>query len=80
MMQEVNEEIQPGNLNQNMQENQNDGDGANMEPDVVDDVVPHHPDQPQDTISFNQSGSIANYLRATGPDIHLSVEDILAQI
>jgi hypothetical protein len=50
MMQEVNEEIQPGNLNQNMQENQNDGDGANMEPDVVDDVVPHHPDQPQDNL------------------------------
>lgn len=46
MMQAVNEEIQPGNLNQNMQENQNDGDDANMELDVVDDVVPHHLDQP----------------------------------
>lgn len=42
--------------------------------------VPHHPDQPQDTLSFDQSGSTVNYLRATGPDIHLMVEEVLAGI
>ena len=39
--------------------------------------MPQHPEQPQDSISFDQS---ANYLRATGPDIHLTVEEILAGI
>ena len=39
--------------------------------------VPHHSNQPQDTISFDQSGSTAEYLRATSPDIVLNVEDIL---
>lgn len=42
--------------------------------------MPHHPDQPQDNISFNQSGGTANYLRATRPNIHLRVEDVLAVI
>ena len=36
-------------------------------------------DEPQqESISFDQSGSSAHYLRAHGPDITLSVEDILA--
>jgi hypothetical protein len=37
---------------------------------------PQHPDQPQDSISFDQSDSSATYLRATGPDLVLRVEDI----
>jgi hypothetical protein len=48
--------------------------------DVEENWVPQHLDQPQDTITFNQSGSTANYLRANGPDIHLSVEEVLATI
>jgi hypothetical protein len=42
--------------------------------------MPQYPQQPQDSITFNQSGSMTNYLRATGPNIHLTVEDILAGI
>ncbi|CAN6300043.1 unnamed protein product [Urochloa humidicola] len=37
-------------------------------------VLPQHPEQPQDEISFHHSGSSANFLRANGPDIHLTVE------
>jgi len=32
----------------------------------------------QQEISFDQSGSTAEYLRANGPDITLNVEDVLA--
>ncbi|CAL5065434.1 unnamed protein product [Urochloa decumbens] len=45
------------------------GIGAEQEPTML-----HHPVQPQDTISFDQSGSTANFLRTNGPDIHLSVD------
>ncbi|RLN03558.1 hypothetical protein C2845_PM13G06880 [Panicum miliaceum] len=38
--------------------------------------VPQHPDVPQDTISFDKSGSTAQYLRAHGPDITLNIDDI----
>jgi hypothetical protein len=48
--------------------------------DVEENWVPQHPDQPRDTITFNQSGSTSNYLKANGPDIHLSVEEVLATI
>lgn len=51
-----------------------------MEEDVMENGIPQHRGQPQDTISFNQSGSTATYLRATGPDIHLSVEEVLSRI
>lgn len=40
--------------------------------------VPQHPEQPQDSISFDQSGSTARYLQATGPDIVIRIEDVLA--
>lgn len=43
-------------------------------------AFPQHPDQPQDSISFDQSGSSAHYLRANGRDIVLNVEDVLAGI
>jgi hypothetical protein len=79
MMQQVNEEIVPGNLNQGNQGMQ-PMEVDQMEEDVMENAVPQHPDQPQDTISFNQSGSTATYLRATRPDIHLSVEEVLAGI
>ncbi|CAL4993466.1 unnamed protein product [Urochloa decumbens] len=49
----------------------------NNDVEVVAEIVPQHPDQPQDTISFDQSGSTACYLRAHGPDITLRVEDVL---
>jgi hypothetical protein len=48
--------------------------------EMMENWVPQHPEQPQDTITFNQSGSMTNYLRATSPDIHLSVEEVLASI
>jgi len=48
--------------------------------DLMDNWVPQHPDQPYDTITFDQSGSTANYFRANGPDIVLRVEDVLAKI
>jgi hypothetical protein len=35
-------------------------------------------DQPQESISFDQSGSTAEYLRATRPDITLNIEDVQA--
>ena len=61
---------------------QNEQDGWPMWPDVeqaeqvANNILLQHPDQPQDTISFDQSGSTAEYLRAIGPDIILRVEDI----
>ncbi|CAN6164029.1 unnamed protein product [Urochloa humidicola] len=48
----------------------------NMDAPIVQ-QVPQHPDQTQDTASFDQSGSTAEYLRAIGPDIVLTVEDVL---
>jgi len=47
---------------------------------IDEEAIPHHPDQPQDTISFNQSRSTMNYLRTTCPDIHLIVEEVMADI
>jgi hypothetical protein len=35
--------------------------------------------EPQQSISFDQSGSTANYLRANGPDIALNIDDVLAR-
>lgn len=49
-------------------------DGENVEQHAV----PQHPDHPQDTVSFDQFGSTAEYLRADGPDIVLRVEDVMA--
>lgn len=57
-----------------------DDDEEGMDIDVMEIWVPQHLDQPQDSITFNQFGSTTNYLRATGPDIQLSVEEILAGI
>jgi hypothetical protein len=34
--------------------------------------------EPQYSISFDQSGSTTNYLRANGPDIALNIDDVLA--
>jgi hypothetical protein len=51
-----------------------------MDLNIVEDWVPQHPDQPQDTITFDQSGSTANYLRGTGPVAYLDVDKILAAI
>lgn len=45
---------------------------------VDEELFPQHPEHPQDTISFDQSGSTAHYIRAHGPDIVLTVEDVLA--
>lgn len=78
MMQEINMEVDPMVQFQNVQ-NQGNGNNVQME-DLMDNWVPQHPDQPQDTITFDQSGSTANYLRANGPDIVLRVEDVLAKI
>lgn len=36
--------------------------------------IPQHPDQQQESMSFDQSRSTAQYLRAHGPDIHLIVD------
>ena len=36
-----------------------------------------HPEHPQDSISFIQSGSTASYLRRHGPDIFLTVHQVL---
>ena len=51
-------------------------------PNQGDNLVQHQdheaPPQPQDSISFDQSGSTVEYLRAHGPDITLIVEDVLA--
>lgn len=80
MMQEGNEEIQI-NLHQVPEAGQINAQleaEAEMIEAMMENWVPQHPDQPQDTITFDQSGSTANYLRATGPDIHLTVEEVLA--
>lgn len=79
-MQDINMDISPLGQNNNLEGDQAVGGDDQMNLDVVENWVPQHPDQPQDTITFNQSGSTANYLRATGPDIHLTVEEILAGI
>jgi hypothetical protein len=42
------------------------------------DQVMEEPVQQQDSVSFDQSGSTAEYLRAHGPDIVLNVEDVLS--
>jgi hypothetical protein len=44
--------------------------------DEVDQVM-EEPVQQQDSVTFDQSGSTAEYLRAHGPDIVLNVEDVL---
>jgi hypothetical protein len=81
MMVDVNAEINQNQVEEigNLINEQDDVEDALME-DVEENWVPQHLDQPQDTITFNQSGSTANYLRANGPDIHLSVEEVLATI
>jgi hypothetical protein len=85
LMQEINMEINPDGQNNNMVVDQapdNDGldNAEQMELDVAENWVPQHPDQPQDTVTFDQSGSTANYLRATGPVTYLNVDAILAAI
>jgi hypothetical protein len=70
----------------NLQDNMGEGDdwpdwmaqedhAANVQDMEI--QVPHHLDQPLDTTSFNQTGSTAEYLRANGPNIVLSVQDVL---
>ena len=65
------------NQNQNVTQNfvQMEAEAEQSEA-MVENWVPQHPEQPQDTITFNQSGSTTNYLIATGPDIHLTVEEV----
>ncbi|CAN6196796.1 unnamed protein product [Urochloa humidicola] len=53
-----------------------DQNGGGQQQQAVPHAVPQHPAQPQDTISFDQSGSSAYFLRANGPDVNLSVEMI----
>jgi hypothetical protein len=81
MMADVNAEINQNQVEEigNLVIEHDDVEDALME-DVEENWVPQHPDQPQDTITFNQSGSTANYLRANGHDIHLSVEEVLDTI
>ncbi|RLN35671.1 hypothetical protein C2845_PM03G28780 [Panicum miliaceum] len=54
---------------------QEDGVADNM--DMDNNVQDELQEQLQESISFDQSGSTAEYLRATGPDIALSIEDVL---
>ena len=80
MMQDINMELQPGD-NAVADGNANAGQrGAQNAMNIDEEAIPHHPDQPQDTISFNQSRSTMNYLRTTGSDIHLTVEEVMADI
>lgn len=80
LMQDINEEIAVV-MNQNFAHNAvQANDEEEMQQGLMADWVPQHPDQPQDTITFDQSGSTTNYLRATGPDVHLSVEEVLAAV
>jgi hypothetical protein len=81
MMVNVNAEINQNQVEEisNLINEQDDVEDVLME-DVEENWVPQHQDQPQDTITFNQSRSTANYLRANGHDIHLSVEEVLATI
>lgn len=67
------------------EQNNGDDEWRNWFPDAgdqnnVDDhpLPPQHPVQPQDTVSFDQSGSTAQYLRANSPDTVLTMEDLLA--
>jgi len=52
---------------------ENQANNANQLADLINE------DQQQESISFDQSGSSAHYLRAHGPDINLTVEDVLAR-
>lgn len=82
-MQDVNNEINPNLAHLGDDMMMADGDEQGDEPmdmEVVENWVPQHPNQPQDTITFDQSGRMAKYLRAMGADIHLSMEDIMAEI
>jgi hypothetical protein len=80
LMQDINEEIAVV-MNQNFAHDAvQANDEEEMQQGLMANWVPHHPDQPQDTITFDQPGSTANYLRATGPDVHLSVEGVLATV
>ncbi|CAN6199417.1 unnamed protein product [Urochloa humidicola] len=47
---------------------------GNLDQDLGQNVVVD--DMPQESISFDQSGSTAEYLRANGPDIVLNVDDV----
>ncbi|CAN6328775.1 unnamed protein product [Urochloa humidicola] len=74
-MQEAVEELAPNQIVEDADDAWPEWD-ANINVQGQAPQVPQHPDQPQDSISFDQSGSTASYLRANGPDIHLSVEMI----
>lgn len=84
LMQEINDEVHDmmqaqAQAQMNQDPNLDDvlfQEGVSME----EDMVPQHFVQPKDTLTFVQSGSTAGYLRATGPDIHLTVEEVLAAI
>jgi len=55
-----------------------DAEGENFEVDQqMNNGPPAHPEQPQDTISFDQSGSTANYLRNHGQDIVLTLDQVM---
>lgn len=79
-MQDVNMDINPNDQNVAVGEDQALEEGDQMDLNIVEDWVPQHPDQPQDTITFDQFGSTANYLRGTGPVTYLDMDKILAAI
>lgn len=80
-------EIQPGfgvqgqqmqDIMEELAANGDDNDADMGQPmDGMGNVEADEPIQEQDSITFDQSGSTAQYLRAHGPDIHLTVEMVL---
>lgn len=72
-MQEAMEELVPHDNNAD-DDNDEDDMGQPMDGD---NVGVADPIQHQDSTTFDQSGSTTQYLRAHGPDIHLTVEMVL---
>lgn len=62
----------------NVGANDNDaGLAEEEEGDMNDDPNLQQPQQQHDSVTFDQSGSTTQYLRANGPDIHLTVDMVL---
>ena len=50
-----------------------------MEEEIVIELVPKHPQVPQDSLSLDASGSTAHFFRASGDDLLLTKDDLIGE-
>lgn len=76
-MQEIVEEMAPNVVNNDLPVNDNEMDVGNEQANADEGAQDVDNHVAQQEISFDQSSSTAQYLRANGPDVHLTVEMVL---